>query len=408
MPFSEVTKIGPPAPDQIEVSIFGPNFGECIVVHFGSNRWLVIDSCEYPGISGGPVALRYLGELGVIASAAIERIIITHWHSDHCKGVSQIAETCPHASIWLASALTTREFMTFVKRLSKNKTTTAALKTVEFSSILSEILKRKKAGLPTYGVASQNSLIQHAPASELAHGGAFKLVALSPSHGDHLDFLTRIAAQMPRAGKPKRSLGSPTPNEVSVASLLEIGDAAILLGADLENSKPSSGWDAVVAANRNSRFGAKAGVYKIPHHGSLTGHNADVWAEMLESSPIAVLSPWRLGRGRLPAPAGVKAITARTRNAYATSAEGGSRARKRHPSVQTFLRSNNIRVHSLEAPTGFVRLRKRRGEQWSIELFGAACRLGEFIRRRGRPVREAGTGVLFSGWLDRLLPNTKA
>jgi hypothetical protein len=248
MPFSEVAKIGPPAPDQIEVSIFGPNFGECIIIHVGNNRWIVVDSCEYPGIVGGPVALRYLGELGINAAAAVERIIVTHWHSDHCAGISQIVATCPNASIWIASALTTREFMRFVKRLSKNKTTTAPLKTAEFSKIFDELLKRKKAGLPTYGVATQNSLIQHASASELAHGGALRIIALSPSHGDQLDFLTRIAAQMPRGGKPKRSLGSPTPNEVSVASLLEIGDAAILLGADLENSKPSSGWEAVVAA----------------------------------------------------------------------------------------------------------------------------------------------------------------
>jgi hypothetical protein len=105
---------------------------------------------------------------------------------------------------------------------------------------------------------------------------------------------------------------------------------------------------------------------------------------MLETSPIAILSPWRLGRGRLLTREGVKAITALTTNAYATSAEGGSRARRRHPGVQTFLRSNNIRVYSLEAPTGFVRLRKRQSEQWSIELFGAACRMDEFIRRRGR------------------------
>jgi hypothetical protein len=192
--------------------------------------------------------------------------------------------------------------MRFVKRLSKNKTITAALKTTEFSNILAELLKRKAAGLPSFGIVSQSSLVHHAAASELAHGGAFKLVALSPSHGDHLDFLTRIAAEMPHTGKPKRSLGSPSPNEVSVASLLEIGDAAVLLGADLENSKPSSGWDAVIAANRHTRFGAKAGLYKVAHHGSLTGHNTDIWTELLEPSPIAVLSPWRLGRGHLPTP----------------------------------------------------------------------------------------------------------
>jgi hypothetical protein len=246
---------------------------------------------------------------------------------------------------------------------------------------LEELLRRKAAGLPTFGVASQNSLILQASASQLAHGAALKLIALSPSAGDYLDFLTRIAAQMPRAGKSKRSLGSPSPNEVSIASLLEIGDAAVLLGADLENSKPSSGWQAVIAANRNSAFGPKAGVYKIPHHGSMTGHNDDVWAEMLESNPIGVLTPWRRGRGRLPTRDGIKAITVHTRNAYATTFAGGGRPKKRHPSVQNFLRANNI-THSLDAPSGFIRLRKRQGDPWAIELFGAACALGELIRRR--------------------------
>lgn len=381
MPFSEIASLGPPAPEQVEVCIFGPNFGEFIVVHLGNNRWFVVDSCEYPG-TNQPVALHYLQQLGLDPAAVVERIIITHWHADHCKGISRVAASCPNAIIWLASALTTPEFVKFVKRLSKNKTTTAALRTAEFSKILDELLRRKSAGSPMFGVANQSSLMHRIPAGELAHGGELRLVALSPSPGDHLDFLTRIAALMPRTGKPKRSLGSPSPNEVSVASLVEIGDAVLLLGADLENSKPSSGWDAVVSANRVTKFGAKAGVYKVPHHGSMTGHNDDVWAEMIEPSSIAVLTPWRLGRGSLPQRAGVLAITAQTKNAYATSAEGGSRAKKRHESVQTFLRTNNIRVRSLDAPTGFVRLRKTQGQPWAIELFGAACRLDELVRRR--------------------------
>ena len=143
MSFSEVAKIGPPTSDQVEVSIFGPNFGECILIHFGNNRWFVIDSCTYPGIDE-PVAKHYLGQLGLDAAAVIERILVTHWHGDHCKGVSQLAAACPSASIWLASALTSPEFLRFVKRLSKNKTTIAALKTTEFSNILDELFKRRK------------------------------------------------------------------------------------------------------------------------------------------------------------------------------------------------------------------------------------------------------------------------
>lgn len=101
MPFSEVAKIEPPAPDEVEVCIFGPDFGECVLVHFGSNRWFVVDSCEYPGISE-PVAIHYLQQLG-LAATVLERIVITHWHNDHCKGISRLAAAAPNASIWLAS-----------------------------------------------------------------------------------------------------------------------------------------------------------------------------------------------------------------------------------------------------------------------------------------------------------------
>jgi hypothetical protein len=36
MPFSEMQASGRPDPDQIEVCVFGPNYGECVVVHLGN------------------------------------------------------------------------------------------------------------------------------------------------------------------------------------------------------------------------------------------------------------------------------------------------------------------------------------------------------------------------------------
>ena len=33
----------PPAPDELEVSLFGRGVGECAVVHLGSGEWLVVD-----------------------------------------------------------------------------------------------------------------------------------------------------------------------------------------------------------------------------------------------------------------------------------------------------------------------------------------------------------------------------
>ena len=57
--------------DEIEVSVFGPGKGECIVLHVGSGRWVVVDSCIEPGDSWS-VAERYLRGLGVALESQVD------------------------------------------------------------------------------------------------------------------------------------------------------------------------------------------------------------------------------------------------------------------------------------------------------------------------------------------------
>ncbi|PXF57856.1 MAG: hypothetical protein C4B58_08625 [Deltaproteobacteria bacterium] len=38
-------KVDLPSPDELEISLFGPGRGECVVAHLGNNDWLVVDSC---------------------------------------------------------------------------------------------------------------------------------------------------------------------------------------------------------------------------------------------------------------------------------------------------------------------------------------------------------------------------
>lgn len=54
-----------PAADQIEITVFGPGYGESVVVHVGNGRWLVFDSCQQE-TTGRPVALHYFDQTGVI------------------------------------------------------------------------------------------------------------------------------------------------------------------------------------------------------------------------------------------------------------------------------------------------------------------------------------------------------
>ena len=51
-----------PKPNEIEVTVFGPGYGECIVIHIGSGKWAIIDSCLDDAFE--PASLSYLRSLG--------------------------------------------------------------------------------------------------------------------------------------------------------------------------------------------------------------------------------------------------------------------------------------------------------------------------------------------------------
>jgi len=54
----------PPAADEIEVTLFGPGYGEAIAVHLGEGVWLLVDSCVDPD-SKAPASGTYLEGFGV-------------------------------------------------------------------------------------------------------------------------------------------------------------------------------------------------------------------------------------------------------------------------------------------------------------------------------------------------------
>ena len=79
----------PPLHEEVEITIFGPGYGECIVVHVGSGRWIVIDSCKH-GTKTPPVALKYFDRIGVNPAVQVELVLVTHWHDDHIRGLNEL------------------------------------------------------------------------------------------------------------------------------------------------------------------------------------------------------------------------------------------------------------------------------------------------------------------------------
>jgi len=69
-----------PQIDELEISLFGPGIGECIVVHLGNRQWMVVDSCMNVGRTE-PIAVNYLNQMGVDVESDVKLVVVTQWCS---------------------------------------------------------------------------------------------------------------------------------------------------------------------------------------------------------------------------------------------------------------------------------------------------------------------------------------
>ena len=183
-------------------------------------------------------------------------------------------------------------------------------------------------------------------------------------------FLRSVASLISTQEMSSRRVLPPSPNELSVVLWVECSGAIMLLGADLEKT----GWTAILGERTGSE--GRASVFKVPHHGSVTADVPEVWRQMLEPDPFAVLAPWRRGNKALPASDDVTRILSRTKTAY-VSADPRQFAEKEQRPLRTPL-GTRVRLRSKHGPMGLVRLRRTPGEEsWRVDLSGSARRLSE-------------------------------
>jgi Metallo-beta-lactamase superfamily len=263
-----------PAPNEIEVSVFGPGFGECSVVHIGDGRWIIVDSC-IDAISKEPAALKYLRSIGADANC-VDLIVATHWHDDHVRGLSQLIEAYPQAQVCVSPVLTSQEFVTSIIAHDERPLTRVTSGVHEMKRVID--LQQGK-GI-TRAFADRRIFQQ----SRFSHGNAVEIWTLSPGDVAYDRFIQSLGKLMPRVGEQKRRVPVLTPNECSVVVLVMIGPLAILLGADLEENSSCKGWSAII--DSRGRPNCRADFFKVPHHGSVNAYHPDVWRHMLTSNPV--------------------------------------------------------------------------------------------------------------------------
>lgn len=102
----------PPAVDEIEVTLFGPGFGEAIAVHWGEGAWLLVDSCINPDTKN-PASEEYLDSIGVGANQ-VQAIVASHWHDDHVRGISKLVSKYTDADFVVSAVFNDKEAVAFL------------------------------------------------------------------------------------------------------------------------------------------------------------------------------------------------------------------------------------------------------------------------------------------------------
>jgi len=354
-----------PAPDQVEITLFGPGFGECALVHLGGEQWIIIDSCTN-NQSHAPVALEYLSGIGVDAAASVRLVLVTHWHDDHISGLRDVVRACKSATFSCSQALRAEEFHSMVDLFNQRHSTRRSSGVREIRAVFDVLIDEDR---PPVRMANANKPLLVLQPNETGHGFPSRVTALSPSDKMIATAMTDIAGLIPGVETKYRCV-PPSQNHCTVVTHVEIGELALLLGGDLEDeADPELGWAAIFSSAERPQ--TRASAFKVPHHGAKNAHNDDVWAQMLTNEPRAILTPWNRG-SKLPTEGDVVRICGLTPHAYATAGVRARRLQEHLPSaVVRQLREMGVRLYEAEPQTGAVRLRnggKKNFSTWQVEL----------------------------------------
>jgi len=363
----------PPQPNELELSLFGPGIGECVVIHLGNGEWLVVDSCR---ASDGkcPVALEYLQGMGVDVENQVKLIVVTHWHDDHIRGLAQLVGHAGSAHFACSAALRCAEFYALVAADRDVRLVEYSSGVSEFAEVLNILERRGKARRPAgpdYWAAEGNRLYADTVRN-------IEVWALSPSAQTITDSKRALAALLPSPGEPIRRFHQPTPNDLSVAIVVLAPGINLLLGADLEKGRDdTSGWRAVIRSSVNPKD--RSHVYKVAHHGSSGADLNEIWTELLERQAYAVLAPYAAGATPLPSPGDVKRIKGFTDNLYCTAWPPTKSPPRRDPAVERTMKEM-VRTHrGIRKQPGHIRVRFPLPGSFPsgtiVNLFGDAAKL---------------------------------
>lgn len=276
-----------PAPDEIELSVFGPGDGEAAAIHVGDGSWILVDSC-LDAKTNEPASLDYLRSIGVEVGRDVSWLVATHAHDDHVKGLARLVKECRAAKIVVPEASSFEEFLGLSKldgRLAFYSTRYTVYS--EYRTMMNHLRGNQEL---TRIVRAQAG--KELPLGASMRGDRVRIMCLAPSDAAvtmsrrALARLWTVASRSPGGQR----VASRDPNTFCAAVVLHIGDIALLLGGDVLVGSANWGWRHIVGSFPYVR---SIDGHKVPHHGSDSAYYATVWNDWLMETCISIVTPFR-------------------------------------------------------------------------------------------------------------------
>lgn len=370
----------PPDKSELEVTLFGPGYGECVAVHLGDGEWILVDSCiahghmARLGAVGPPSlppqahpALGYLIGLGVDLRD-VTNVIATHWHDDHVRGLDHLVAHCQQAELVISPVLSQDELVSGLcqaKPLTDQRATNG-VDTMRRALVLAD---------------SQERLSVHMEGVNLVARSGARVTFLAPSGSSYVRGqreLGRLLTEQRQEGRTR--VRAPRRNDSSIVLWIDgpgavharAGPVSALLGGDLEVvAHPRQGWKGVYTSRFRQQAG-RASLVKVAHHGSANGQHSPVWRDMT-NAPVALLTPWDRGPG-LPSAAGLAIIRAHASTVIST-ASLPVRPKRRNGQVRATISLGGGRVTARAVSPSSREESPPSGQEWRLHLVPPALQI---------------------------------
>jgi Metallo-beta-lactamase superfamily len=288
----------PPRPEELELTLFGPGYGESIVLHIPGLGWGIVDSCSWrpPGQSPKTLPLEYLRLLSV---ESLVFIILTHPHEDHYRGMAEILRAYQGRIRYICRYQSegVRELKVYLahQRLG-GRSGLASL-----GEVFSAMEEAVESGAWPRKLSEMTEIF-HPQTVQVGSNPPFnvQMVALSPSAESEQRYINLLRQSIPNVGRRVLPLKDEAHNGIASAIWLAVGEVRVILGSDLESGVTDrTGWRGVLSNPDCPDM--SAAVVKVAHHDSRNAHLENVWQLHREwGLPLAVLTPWNRGAKTLP------------------------------------------------------------------------------------------------------------